>query len=175
MGVISPASCLTIAQGDGESERIGRKICVKSIGWKFRVSLPTRVGAGSGLADTIRVIVYLDQQTNGVAAGVTEILESADFQSFNNLANKGRFKTLMDRTYNLTNPSGAGDGAVNDFSELHISDSFYKKCSIPIEYDNSAGTGAITTMRSNNIGVLMISGGTALATFNSKMRIRYTD
>ena len=45
---------------------------------------------------------------------MTDILESDDYQSFNNLANKGRFVTLMDRTYELNSNGAAGDGTSND-------------------------------------------------------------
>ncbi len=174
-GNIAQVSCLTIVQGDGESERIGRKICVKKIGWRFEILKNT---AGDLLsADVVRVILYLDQQTNGATAAVSGdggIVEADDYQTFLNLANKGRFKIMMDRTYDMNTFAGAGNGTANDSSPVLVTDSFYWKGAIPIEYDSGAATGVITTMRSNNIGVLLFSRG-GLCTFGSKMRIRFTD
>ncbi len=81
----------------------------------------------------------------------------------------------MDRTYTLVAKSGAGNGSTNVFGEDDINDTFFKECNIPIEYDNSATTGVITSMRTNNIGVLLLSRDGAIGIFVSKMRIRYTD
>ena len=94
---------------------------VRSINWRFSIFR----GASSSVvsADEVRVILYLDKQTNGAAAGITDILESDDFQSFNNLANKSRFRTLMDRTYDYNTPSAAGDGTANDSSGFNLHDS----------------------------------------------------
>lgn len=39
------------------------------------------------------------------------------------------------------------------------------KCNIPIEYDNTATTGAITTQRSNSIAVLAFSATTGGGTY----------
>ncbi len=170
---IAADSVLTIVQGDGESERIGRKVCIKKINWRFQISLAAQADLALG-CDTVRVMLYLDQQTNGAAATAAIILANDDFQSFLDLVNKGRFKILMDRTYSMNATAGGGQNAADSSSCFVMDDSFYKKCSIPIEYDNSAGTGAITTMRSNNIGVLLLSQSGRCA-FNSQMRIRYTD
>ncbi len=167
-GTIAEDSILTIAQGDGESERLGRKCVVKKIGWKFEILLAPQADLDLGV-DVVRVILYHDKQTNGAAAVATDLLETDDYQSFNNLSNKGRFTTLMDRTYDLTAPAGAGG---DSSGPLIVSDSFYKDCNMPIEYDNSATTGVIATMRSNNIGVLLLSK-LGRAGFASKMRVRF--
>ncbi len=103
---------------------------------------------------------------------MTDILEADDFQSFNNLTNKGRFRTLMDRTYDVECSSGGGDGTTEDYGEGTINDTFFKKCNIPIEF--SAGTGAITEIRSNNIGLLLLSKDGNVA-FESSMRLRFSD
>ncbi len=168
---IAQDSCNKIAQGVTESQRVGRKCVIKNIGWKFQITFPSTSTPGS-TADTVRVILYLDKQCNGAIATGLGILETADYQSFNNLANKSRFRTLMDRTYDIHAPSGAWDGTNDQFGENIISDSFYKKCGIPIEFDNT--TGAITEIRSNNIGVLLTSRD-GFAGFKSKMRLRFSD
>ncbi len=172
-GNIAEDSCNVIAQGTTESTRLGRKLTIKNIGWRFRVSLPATSTPGD-TSDEIRVILYLDKQANGATATVTGILESSDYQSFNNLANKSRFRILMDRTYSVVSKSGSFDGTNDQFGEDTIDDKFFKRCNIPIEYDNSFSTGVITTIRSNNIGVLLLSFS-GLGAFSSKMRLRFSD
>ncbi len=172
-GTIAEDSCLTIAEGNGESDRIGRKITVRSIHWKYSMQMPNQSQAANASED-LRIILYLDKQTNGAAATVLNILESADYQSFRNLSNSGRFQILHDRTYSLNAQGGGGDGTTNFTTEVTRSVTWSKQVNIPIEYDNSATTGVITSMRSNNIGVLTISRD-GRPVLDSKMRIRYTD
>lgn len=170
-GTIAEDSCLTIVQGDGESERIGRKVTVKKVNWRYTVKAIAQTNTAIG-NDTCRVILYVDKQTNGLTAAVLDILETADYQSYRNLSNKGRFVILMDRTHDVNTVAASGQSASDETSAANYSFTFNKALNLPIEYDNTAGTGAITTMRSNNIGVLTISdAGRCL--FDSKMRIRF--
>lgn len=177
-GTIAEDSVLTIVQGDGESQRLGRKCVVKKIGWRYNLFLPAFAGTSLTSGDIVRVILYWDQQCNGEAATVSAavdgdgILATSDYQSFNNLANSGRYRILMDRTHDVNITAGAGNGTANDSPVTEFNFSFFKSCIVPIEYDSTASTGAIATMRSNNIGVLLLSkNGTA--GFNSKMRVRF--
>ncbi len=173
-GTIAEDSVLTIAQGTTESQRIGRKVIVKAIHWRWNFLLSVASSSGN-VDETVRLILYLDKQTNGATAAVTDILETDDYQSFNNLANKSRFRTLMDRTYEINAQVGAGDGTTNTFGNVQVNDSVFLNTNLSIEYDNSATTGAITTMRSNNIGVLILSKDGALVVMDGKMRIRFSD
>ncbi len=168
-GTIAEDSCCGIAEGTGEQNRIGRMCDVKSINWKYKIALPA--SAVVGREDTVRVILYLDRQANGATAAVTDILESDDFQSFNNLSNSRRFMTLMDRQHTLMSAAGAGDGTTNDSGPVSITGSLYKAVNVLLEYSNT--TGAITELRSNNIGVLLISES-GICSFESKMRLRFT-
>ncbi len=171
---IAEDSCITIAQGTDESTRVGRKVTVRSLHWRFSIAQNSVAdSADPPKGDVVRILLYLDKQANGATAATTDILESADYQSFNNLANKRRFRTLMDRTYtvgyDLSQPDGTNTGA---YPETLQEDSFHKKVNIPIEYTGS--TGAIAQVTSNNIGVMTLSkNGTA--TFESKMRVRFSD
>ncbi len=165
-----------IPQGVTESERVGRKCCIKAINWRYEITLPE----GDAIVtpeqgDVVRQILFLDTQCNGATAAVTDILESAVFQSFNNLANKGRFRILMDRFHQI-NYKGLGSdnaGVISQAKVIHHYD-FFKKCDIPIEYDNSASTGVISTIRTNNLGVLSISAH-GVAGMDGKFRLRFTD
>lgn len=172
-GVIVPTINI-IPQGITEVQRIGRKCTIKSINWKYRLDIPeidAQADAGNG--DVVRIIVYLDKQTNGATAAVTDILETNDEHSFRNLANVGRFTILMDKMHVLLYGTLASDGAGLVSSAAVIREySFYKKCDIPIEFNAAAGV--LTEMRSNNIGVLLVArSGTSR--LQSTFRLRFTD
>ncbi len=165
-----------IAQGITEKTRIGRKCTIKKIGWRLNVGLAEEANVDDvGNGDVARIILYLDKQANGATAAVTDLLETADFQSFNNLANKGRFRVLMDRTYSLNRAVAATDGTNTATTpEVNEHDTFWKDVNIPIEFDNTASAGEITTIRSNNIGILTISKN-GIAFLKSEMRLRFLD
>lgn len=163
-----------IPQGTTEITRIGRKCVIKKIGWKWEATKKTfDAQAIASVSDSIRIMMYLDKQANGATAAVTDILEDADFQSFNNLANSGRFRILYDKQYVMNSVSLASDNAAVVSSQAwKRRGSFYKNCNIPIEFSGVAG--AMGEIRSNNIGVILITEN-AQVDFTSKIRIRFTD
>ncbi len=159
-----------IPQGVTEITRVGRRCTITSINWRYAVNMP--IGTASNSVDTCRVILYQDKQTNGATAAVLDILETADYQSFRNLANTGRFNILMDRTHTI-NPQGlAGDGTTIDSPAFRMDKTFYKKCNVPIEFSSTLGV--IAEIRSNNLVVLLISQA-GLVGFESKFRLRFSD
>lgn len=163
-----------IPQGVTEITRVGRKCVIKKIGWRWSIVKPSTANLSLG-HEVVRMICYQDKQTNGATAAVTGILESANYQSFRNLTNTGRFNILYDRTYDLNQQAGSGDGTTNDGASTVLSGQWYKDCNIPLEF--SAGAGAITELSTNNIGFLFISldGDTTSVSLDSKVRIRYSD
>ncbi len=173
-GSIARDTIVAIAQGTTESQRVGRRCVVRHISWRWDIELLSTSSAALAISDVVRVILYLDKQCNNNTASVANILETADYKSFNQLATKRRFRILMDRVYDMNSHQGAGDGAVNDTGTYTVHDSLYKKCSIPIEWDNSVTTGVIASITSNNIGVLLISKNNACS-FESKFRVRFSD
>ncbi len=174
-GTIAEDSVLTIAEGNGECDRVGRKVTVVKVLWRYRIEMTNQIGANPAASDEVRVVLYWDKQANGATAAVTDILKTDDFQSFRELANTGRFTILHDRVFNLRFRAAAGDGSVaNDWGGEGIHHIMSKNVNIPIQYDDSATTGALTSMRSNNIGVLLLSKA-GVTSFESKMRIRFSD
>ncbi len=167
-----------IPQGVTEKTRVGRKCTIKSIGWRYRMSLPEVNDAGSpSNGDVVRVIMFLDRQANKATAAVTDLLESANFQSFNQLANKNRFRVLHDKMYDINYKTLASHGFAADTfdsAQVQLSGEFFARVTIPIEFDDSASTGVISTITSNNIGVVLI-GATGAAGFDSKIRLRFSD
>ncbi len=164
-----------IPQGVTEVQRIGRKCTIKSIHWRFSADqVELNNGATPQTSEVIRAILYMDKQTNGVTAAVTDVLETATHRSFRNLANTGRFQIFMDKTmvFNYQTFSYDTAGMAGDSAEVVGEYQFNKKCNIPIEFSGANGT--IDEIRSNNLGVLLISksgqGG-----FASSLRLRFSD
>ncbi len=166
-GTITPSWNL-IPQGTTEIQRLGRKCTIKHIAWRFSMTKTQEVTSS---ADSIvRMIVYLDKQANGAAATVTDILENGDFQSFYNLANSSRFRILIDRTYDMNSFAGGAGTALQSYTRS-TSGMMSKRVNIPLEF--SSTTGAITEIRSNNVGLLLISNRGQVR-LDSSMRIRFT-
>lgn len=168
-------SLIEIAQGTTEKTRIGRKCTITNIGFRYENIMKGHESQAAALpGESVRMIIFLDKQANGATAAVLDILETANWLSFNNLANSNRFKTLLDRTIDLnpTNLTSEGSNVVTQ-SAIHHNGSWYMKCSIPIEYSGTAG--AITEIKSNNIGFLIIASGAGNTSFGAKFRFRFTD
>jgi len=159
-----------IPQGVTESTRVGRKCVLKSIHLKGDMLMAPAAGAGSC---TVFLYLVLDKQCNGAAAGVTDVLTSASLNSaLTNLENSDRFQILKKFAWSFTGQAGAA-AAVQTVSKNM---EYYKKVNIPIEYDSSASTGAIGTIRSNN--VFLIAGSSVLddiVTLTGVCRVRFSD
>lgn len=126
-------------------------------------------------SDVFRFIVYLDKQCNGAAATQAQILKDAgDYLSYNNLANVRRFQILYDKKVALNSKSGAYDGTTLRYGEELRFEEWYKKCNIDIHYDSTLSTGVIATMKSNNLGVLLITSQGTISVA-AKIRIRFID
>lgn len=170
-GAIFNSSLVLIPQGVTESNRVGRKCVVKRLNMRGNFDLVSATAANQ-TSDVLRVIVYVDKQTNGAAATVTDILETATYNSFRNLSNTQRFQILYDKSFGLNAPSGQGDGTTFAYGEYAEPWSMNKTLSLPIEYNST--TGALTEITSNNIGVLVISKAGA-AKFDYVARVRFSD
>ncbi len=161
-----------IPQGTTEVQRDGRKCTIKAIEWRYNINNQENDAGGTpNNGSTVRVILYKDKQCNGATAAVTDILETADYQSFYNLANEARFDILMDKTHTINYSGMASDGAaVVSQAKQVLNGEFALSCNIPLEF--SSTTGAITELRSNNVGVLLITQD-IFPDFSSKMRVRF--
>lgn len=169
--VLEAGSLINIAQDTGESDRIGRKCTVKSIHFKGQLILPTQADIATA-SDRYRIIVYHDKQCNGATAAVLDLLQTEDIDSFRNLENSGRFVIFYDKTQAINASAAAGNGTDNDTVAVHRHWKFNKTCNLPIEYSNT--TGAISGIRSNNIGIMVISEITNRITLQFYWRVRFT-
>ncbi len=162
-----------VPQGVTEAIRVGRKMTITFIGIRLAVTLPTTATAAE-TSDVIRIVLVQDKQCNGANPAVTQVFENNTWQSFNNLANSGRFVTLMDRVIPLNSRAGSGRGSTDTLSygaDVKVI-TLFKKVNIPIEFD--AGTGAVTEIRSNNL-VLLYGSQLGFGGIDGTCRIRFSD
>ncbi len=163
-----------VAQGTGEDERIGRKIIIRSLAARFEISLPSldaQATFNSG-GDIVRIIAFVDHQANGANTAVLDILETATYDSYRNLANRYRFQILMDKFIILNRNASMNDAVgTGSFPLVLRYHSCYKQLAIPVEFDSTAGV--ITEVQSNNIAFLYISAKGKAGITVQCTRIRY--
>ncbi len=161
-----------VAQGVTETERVGRKCTVRYLQIRYLIRLMAATAAADS-GSVARIIVFQDKQTNGVTANTTEILEQAHPRSFYNLANSGRFNILLDKLWCLS-PQAAAATTTTTFTTMESVKCGLLTAHIDVPLEFSGTTGAITEVRSNNIGILFMSeDGRCELIYNA--RIRFTD
>jgi len=182
-GIIFPLSINEVKQGTGESERIGRNILIKKVMFKGTIHLNSNTQPSNATPqaahDVLRVLVFIDKQSNGSSPGVEDILEGTvanplnhSVNSFRNLANSKRFRILYDKRIVMNANFATVNSADQIISQRKITQfNWYLNVNIPIEFD---GVDGITSeIKSNNIGVLLITADSRI-TFDGIYRIRYT-
>lgn len=174
-GTVCTSFCL-VPQGTTDVTRIGNKIKICNLDMKFALSLDDETSPTTAVTSAnIRMIVYIDKQTNGAAAAVTDVLTSATIGSFRNMDTVDRFKILWDKNFNLT-PRTAYYNSTGNERHVGVGAFFWKKkrwnLDLPVHY--SSTTGAITELKSNNIGCIVITD-LANCNMNLNTRIKYYD
>ncbi len=163
-----------IPQGVEESQRIGRLIKVKYISCRFQIQLPQQTNqADIGIGDVCRIMLLYDKQCNGALPAVGDILETTVYESFMNLTNSKRFRTLFNIEVTINRQVSATDGTNTNTSptEIRTVRWYSKKLNLPIEF--SSTTGALTEITSGNLILLYISAHGVIEVINSKIRLRY--
>lgn len=112
-------SFVSMVQGTGIANRVGRKICVKKFqirGCLISAALSDQADAPS-LSPIIRMILAVDKQANGtIVQGETVMTDGGSSNgncfSYQNTDNFGRFTFLKDVTYVLQQSNSFNDNAV---------------------------------------------------------------
>lgn len=172
-GTVQCATILEIPAGTGPSQRLGRRIFLRSLDVKFNILLNNDSPGGR---DEVRIIIFHDKQCNGAAAVPGDILDLAGathkWLAFRNLEHTKRFNILCDKRISMVAQAGAYDGANQRWggATKHFS-KHINLHGMPIDYEDV--TGAITELTSNNIGVMTISSSNE-CDLNAQFRFRYS-
>lgn len=153
-----------VATGTDFTDRIGRKICLKSH-YCRGVIFPEDTTTSNQL---IRMLIVYDMQTNGATPAVTDVLKSADPTSQLNLNNRDRFRVLVDKQWVLApidttaTQSYAGSPTIHQFKK-------YKKLNHEVVYNGTtAAIGSIATG-----GLFMVLVGSNAAGTAAIMRVSH--
>ncbi len=182
------ANLLTIVQEVGPSGRNGRKIVLTAIAmrivfhWFSEFDGDTATSVTNTDNNQVRMLVVIDKQANGDIADFTAICDTTviteSLFAYNNLANKGRFITLVDKTFVFN--KRVEKLSSTDLAVTRRTFNYYKKCRIPILY--SAATGAVSERCCNNIVVYFMalkhdtsSPNVNYVTLDMNNRIRFMD
>jgi len=166
-GTIFNDTLLGMVEGNTDQTRIGNKICVKSVMLRGQAIYNPN---GTVAPQLVRVLVYLDKQANGATAAVTDILAAAAFNSFNNLDNSDRFRTLAEETFVM--PASGGYSAGNTLPAAY---QFFLKAKLNLAVKYKGNAGSVADLASANIGVLVISYTDGVGTCGYTARVKFTD
>lgn len=167
-----------VSQGPTENERIGYKICWKSLLFRITLTKPYQSQASAqtaAQATTVRLLLFMDRQTNGVAATIPDIIDSVGTLEPMNLSNSHRFKILKDWIINL-NPTGLGYASGPGYylsPQVKRTLQYYTKLNIPQLYDGEGG--AIENAKDYSIGFFIIPDSGNVVTYAWNSRLRYAD
>jgi len=166
-----------VAVGSDYTDRVGRKIRLKSLyirGMVGRDSILDNFQQGPCLA---RLLIVSDSQTNGAAPLLTDILKEATSTSQLNLNNRDRFKVLIDKQYVVapivtsTTNQYATSGSPTNYSIKK-----YKKLNHEVLFNGTSSTvGSISTGAIWMVWVGDKADDTAQPTGAVSVRIRFED
>lgn len=160
----------TVAQGASVSQRVGKKIMLKSL--QFRGLMQN---GSTAAANDVAVLIVYDRRPNGALPAITDILSSVTPTSMNNDANSGRFVILkrIDEVMigNLTAAANYTEAAVKGC------DYYMTLGGQPTTY-KALGTGAIADIEQGALYLVTVGGtaaGTAAASLIGSFRLRFKD
>lgn len=161
-----------VPQGDGDSERVGRKITIKKIMVKGSVILSP--GSKAQAYNRVLVMLVHDKATNKAQFTGTDLRVTDSIDAYSNLQNANRFQILW-AEYIDVNAGGYGGYDAGSLETCEAGQKFeaYVKCSIPCQY--SSTTGAIGEMTTGSVHFVSFSQVTNLCEIQGNARIRYVD
>lgn len=153
-----------MAQGTNGSQRVGLSTPIKSV--TYRVDI--RQGATTPLPSTVRVMLVWDKQPNQVQPAVTDVLQTANFNSYLNMINRERFVSLRNDYVSLS-PQGDQTVYLERYVKINMM-AQYAEGTIPVQPAIINTTGALF--------LLFISDQNAAASqprISASARVRFMD
>lgn len=104
-----------IPQGIDGSDRIGQSVSIKNCG--YRVNIDQAITGA--LPSTVRIMLIWDKQPNGAVPAVTDVLQTANFNSFLNTSYRERF-TVLRNDYISLSPEGSQTVFIERFVKINM-------------------------------------------------------
>nr|WAE42228.1 MAG: capsid protein [Cressdnaviricota sp.] len=182
-------------EGAGFWNRIGRKICMKTLNLTGYIFPTGAVGALT--EEFLRVIIAYDKQPNGVAATYDQVVQAYDnaggitnsaFDGFN-LDNRDRFIILRDRKVTMPRtaatgipvgpPYGTSAGSVGTTDSGSdaggIWKDFIKLDNYEVQYNGTANPATIGQINTGNLFILLQGSVGGQYSLGLTSRLRFTD
>lgn len=183
--VLDPATfnCLCCpVVGSAVNQRIGRSIKILKLKINGAMLLPPTEAVATAIsANNIRLVVFMDKETNATQATGAQLMsivgavENAPF-TFQNIDSFGRFQVLKDKTYSLQNPNLAGDAATHDQNGLSTPFKFNFSFKKPIVVRfNATNGGSVADIVDFSLHVFAVRNGSTPVYLNYNSRCCYKE
>lgn len=174
VGATSPV--LTLAQGTGASQRVGKFIYIHSIDIRGHIKIDGSKQSNSD--QPWKICLMLDSQANGSMPSASDVWEDpTDFYGFAQLDNSNRFRTLKCiQGIAVCNARRDTDPPLNYVDRIQkLTKHIRFKTPLKVTYNSTAG--AIAEIVQNNLFFTFANNASTAATgtFQMTTRIRYTD
>ncbi len=169
----------TVVQGDGESNRDGRKITMKNIsvnGRVFALTQANQTALDGGCV--VYVALVLDTQTNGITMVSEQVFcnQSANAalaaQPYRNLQFSRRYKVLGSHQFEMLIPDSSYDGTNIEQSGVGVNFRFDVKLrDIPVTYTGT--TEDVANITDNSLHLIAYTGSTGIVptlSYNARLR-----
>ena len=172
--------CLNgIGQGNGQSDRDGKNIIMKS----FYINGNITMGAfsdrnGATAAALVFIAVVLDKQTNGAQLNSEDVFKNpcatnhAQANPIRNLEYSDRFDVLWSKSYAIQAGTSFYTGTLDqsEINETRIKFKKFKRINIPVTYTGTGST--VATVMNNSLHVIAYTTGQN-CTLNYNSRVRF--
>lgn len=170
-------SLSAVGQGDGESQRDGRKYSLHSVHVKGTIYVNQLESQAAPINDVlVRVCLVLDTQTNKQQLNAEDVMKviasGEDTKSFRNLSNSSRFKVLRNFE-GIIKRENLNEGAANLFASVRsdISFDWNVKFKTPVKCLASATGATVAATTDNSIHVIGVADSTdAILSYISRVR-----
>jgi len=181
-GEADPAGALSlnsIAQGDGPTQRDGRRVILQKITVHGRIGF-INVNVSQPGSAVIRFMLVLDTQTNGQQLNAEDVLEvpttAIEPLAMHNLSWSQRFRVLWDRTWSFEPRGLAFINAVNQYTTNSKRNfSFTKKLNLVVNYSGTTGVIGSVTDNSLHVVCFLDDGASGVGSVSYVARVRFTD
>ncbi len=177
MDPVAPTLCLNaMVQGDGETQRDGRRALITSLHLRGTVELLATDDNGVITRGSIvRVVVLQDMQTNGAQFNAEDVFSTFGTAShaFRNLEFTKRFKILKDAVFVL-NPASAAAGTAVTVDTGPVKRYFawnFNKLNMPVNHNGT--TAQVSTITDNSLHIMAFcDAGLVKLSYNSRSRFQ---
>ncbi len=170
-------SLSSVAQGDGETQRDGRRMEILSVHIKGFVILVAQEAAAAPInGQAIRLVLVLDKQTNGAQLNAEDVFTTTttDVNAWRNLQHSQRFRILKDVRIDLM-PWGGTAGGTNSFDrgETKVLFEIHKVFKKPITVNHTGTTAVVASIADNSLHLIGVSTSATACAVSYVSRVRF--